>query len=282
MYKKFKNCYGVIYLTTNMCNNKIYIGKTIKDDKNYLGSGIAITNSIKKYGKENFKKEILCECFSKKELNLKEIEFIFKYDSMNPKIGYNKSPGGDGAQKGNIPWNKGLSYEEMYGERANEEKIKCTNWKNGNPLKFHTEETKKKMCENHADFNGKNNPFYGKTHTEETKIVIKKKCTNWKNGKHPFLGRKHSKETKKLQREIKLKNVDTNLIIDLYFENLFISEITIKYNCMKNANIGDRVIRRVIKELDFPLNSRGKSLKQEEIKIKFIKENKNIREKFYI
>ena len=35
--------------------------------------------------------------------------------------------------------------------------------------KHHTENTKRKMSENHADFNGKNNPFYQRSHNDKTK-----------------------------------------------------------------------------------------------------------------
>ena len=49
-----------IYKTTNLINGKIYIGQSIrKFSKSYLGSGVKILNAIKKYGKENFKVEIL-------------------------------------------------------------------------------------------------------------------------------------------------------------------------------------------------------------------------------
>ena len=64
----------VIYKITNLINNKVYIGKTISDRLDYFGSGIIIKNSIKKYGIENFKKEIIDETLSVKELNEKEIE----------------------------------------------------------------------------------------------------------------------------------------------------------------------------------------------------------------
>jgi len=59
----------IIYLTVNLINNKFYIGQTITQDRNYLGSGILITKAIKKYGRDNFKRIILRQCSSQVIVN---------------------------------------------------------------------------------------------------------------------------------------------------------------------------------------------------------------------
>ena len=53
--------YGYIYLTTNLINGRVYVGKhkSSKYDSSYYGSGKAIKNALKKYGVENFSNEIL-------------------------------------------------------------------------------------------------------------------------------------------------------------------------------------------------------------------------------
>lgn len=50
---------GIIYKVTNLINGKIYIGRDLRNNPKYLGGGIAIKSAHKKYGRENFVKEIL-------------------------------------------------------------------------------------------------------------------------------------------------------------------------------------------------------------------------------
>jgi hypothetical protein len=86
--------YNYIYQTTNLINGKIYIGKHSTDNINdgYMGSGVNLTKSIKKYGKENFIKTILHLCSNEQEAFDKEKElvnesFVQRKDSYNIAIG---------------------------------------------------------------------------------------------------------------------------------------------------------------------------------------------------
>jgi group I intron endonuclease len=88
---------GGIYKITNNINNKIYIGQTSNFRKRIhthihlsKDSKIPISLAIKKYGKENFSYEIICECEDKVNLLIYEGLFIELYKSYDPKIGYNR------------------------------------------------------------------------------------------------------------------------------------------------------------------------------------------------
>lgn len=135
-----------IYLTTNLINNKKYIGVDTKDDPNYFGSGIIIKEAIKKYGRNNFKKEILEQNPDKKYLFEREVYWIEQYNAVNSDDFYNLSYGGKGGNMLNREssiekWKQGIekskeltskarknkTYEEIYGERAIEEKEKRKN-----------------------------------------------------------------------------------------------------------------------------------------------------------
>lgn len=82
-----------IYKTTNCINGKVYIGKSEKlFNKNYYGSGILLEIAIKKYGKHNFKIEVLEELSTIDELNERE-KYWIKFYSDNS---YNLAEGGTG------------------------------------------------------------------------------------------------------------------------------------------------------------------------------------------
>jgi hypothetical protein len=176
-----------IYKTTNLINGKIYIGQTIRSSEKYLGSGIKLKEAIKKYGKKNFKKEILLTVSTQQELDEAEIYFIKLFDSNNPKIGYNLNEGGQ--------------LENKTGTKLHKE----TKEKISKSLKGfkHSEETKKLMSKNSSGENNgmykkghlisgeKNGRFGGKGTTDETREKISKSKK----------GSKASEETKKLISE---------------------------------------------------------------------------------
>lgn len=132
MAEKINNIkYGYIYKTTNLINGKIYIGqhKSSKFNVNYMGSGMLIKSAIKKYGKENFKVEMIDDSANNSdELNNLEIYYIQKYNSRDPMVGYNLHYGGNVQSGINNP---------MYGKHFKKtpeaiEKTRCA--KLGKPL----------------------------------------------------------------------------------------------------------------------------------------------------
>jgi hypothetical protein len=89
--------YYDLYRTTNLINNKIYIGKhkTNNLDDGYMGSGKILKQAIKKYGVENFKKEIIEFYNSDEEVFLAESELVNK-QFVKDENTYNLSLGGPG------------------------------------------------------------------------------------------------------------------------------------------------------------------------------------------
>ena len=166
--------YGYIYETTNLVNNKKYIGKKKSNNylgNNYLGSGIALGNAIIKYGKANFIVKLLEECDSLDSLNQQEKYWIKFYKQNTTFELYNIADGGDG---GNLTPLGG-----HYGHKMSDEtKQKISNALKGRKL---TEQTKQKIaCKNK-----------GRKHTTQTKTKISNSC----KGNH--LGHKRSPETKR-------------------------------------------------------------------------------------
>jgi group I intron endonuclease len=134
-----------IYKITNCVNNKIYIGQTSKTFKYLLqrynrevvtGVNRAVIHAIKKYGRANFKIEILEQCPVDK-LNEKEMGYIAINNSETPS-GYNITKGGDGT----------------YGYKRSPTSIA------------------KQIAIQKIKFKGSGNPFFGRKHTEQTRNKI--------------------------------------------------------------------------------------------------------------
>jgi hypothetical protein len=89
--------YYLIYKTTNIVNNKIYIGchKTEEKEDGYLGSGKVLRRAILKYGIKNFTREIL-ECYDNSEEMFKMEAKLVNEDFIKDKSNYNLKIGGVG------------------------------------------------------------------------------------------------------------------------------------------------------------------------------------------
>jgi group I intron endonuclease len=147
----------IIYKTTNVINGHTYVGQSLNDDPSYKGGGKISQNAFKKYGRQNFKKEVIEYC----EENVLDEKEIYYIKLLNPI--YNIEPGGQRkgkprsketglaiskSMKGKTPWNKG---------------------KTG----IYSKETLAKMSKTKSEAQqGINNSFYGKTHSQETKNRI--------------------------------------------------------------------------------------------------------------
>lgn len=83
--------YGFVYITKNLINGKLYVGQKsfTPDWKKYLGSGTALKLAIKKYGKQNFKKTILCYAENEEELNQLEYFYIKLFSAETSENFYN-------------------------------------------------------------------------------------------------------------------------------------------------------------------------------------------------
>ena len=149
-----------IYRITNKINGKTYIGqhKYKGLDDNYMGSGKLVKRAQKKYGMENFEKEILYSCIQYKATADDVERFAIAKERAIGKAEYNIADGGQG---GNL------------GEEVNK-KLRGEN----NPFygKRHSEETRRKISEAHK----------GKKLSEETKKNIAESLkgnTPWNKGK---------------------------------------------------------------------------------------------------
>lgn len=210
----------IVYQITNLINGKIYVGchvtKNINDS--YMGSGIAIVKAIKKYGKENFKKEILAECNNQEmmldlERKIVNNEFVKNQNTYNMVRGGNYDTRTDRTKPEISKKLKGRIFSEetrkkMSGKVVVKDKNgnifkvsvndprylngelqcyakgrklspeQCLNISIRNRGKKRSDEHKLKMSINST---GEKNSFYGKTHTIETKQKIGLK------NKHPRL-----------------------------------------------------------------------------------------------
>jgi len=202
--------YHYVYKITNLLDGKIYIGKhsTSKIDDEYMGSGLLLNRAIKKYGIENFKKEIIQFFDTSDEAFLFEKSLVTE-DFVKSNETYNMTTGGNGgwyaanhgdekiikankAKAGSIAFfkcwqnpefrkNTSLRVAERNRQYFKEGKFKAPDWTG----KTHREETKEKIGKANAISQlGEKNSQYGTcwVHSLEEKVskkIKKEELEQW-------------------------------------------------------------------------------------------------------
>ena len=187
--------YHFIYKTTNLLNNKFYVGMHSTDDlgDGYVGSGKRLWYSINKYGLENHKCEILEFLDSRETLKKREAEVINE-ELLSDPLCMNLKFGGEGGwdhqnSNSDVQRSKGLSGNEAMTNRhkANDEwskefrdKISAANkeqWASGIRVPSSTDHLakmttlaqsdsakakRKETFKNNGQMLGEKNPMFGK------------------------------------------------------------------------------------------------------------------------
>lgn len=252
--------FGYIYMTTNLINNKKYIGQHKGEfTHSYLGSGKLIGRAIDKYGKENFTVEILCICVSKDDMINKEKEYIKLYNANTSSNFYNISSGGEW---GDVV--SGMSHDDLIKYRDKLSKAVKQSYINNpslienrrqagrkNKNKKHTVETKNKISKTLRD----KPPIPMERQMKITKKVLETKrknntLNNWINNPHPWIGRKHTDETKKkIAKTVSEKTKGINNPraekVYLYKNDILIKEFALKKDLYKHCVTENKLMRKI-------------------------------------
>lgn len=243
----------IVYNITNKLNSNHYIGahKTEDLDDGYMGSGVIINRALKKYGIENFSKEIIFRAVSEPimywiERMLVDEEFVKSKETYNLKLGgdggwdfVNKNCGNQGERL-----NKNLSSEKrsLGGNNAKAKRKLDVNftskWKILCKLKFtngyevYNKGTKlpldspirQKMSEAHKGKGvGKDNSQYGTIWIYNAELQTKRKILpeqleefillGWTKGMKPPKHQKIKDKNNPQFGKIWIRNVDQNISI---------------------------------------------------------------------
>jgi group I intron endonuclease len=237
----------IIYKTTNLINGKFYIGKDKHNDPKYFGSGKILKQAIKKYGIDNFIKEIIEECYSEQQWLEREIYWIDYYNAINE--GYNIALGGNGGDTISNNPNKMVIYEKKKVTDDNKSEIDKLNrnQKISDSLK---ETWVKKRIDNPESIVERNKKISQtqKGIPKPIEQIEKQKKTKQLNGtsqgeKNSMFGKSHKEETKKLLSELKLGKKRNKKSIEKQKESIKNREFIMCPYCGLTAKKSPNMIR---------------------------------------
>lgn len=197
-----------IYKTTNTINGKFYIGKHKTEDINddYLGSGKRLKYAIKKYGINNFHKEILHVCESEKQMDILEKILVVPDKETN----YNMCPGGHGG----FGYINSFIYTKERRQKHNAKTSPIASKIGQKSLRKRREENPEwaEQCDKKTSISMKSyfdaggmNGFEGKSHTQEHKDkmsrIMKEKQKGQLNSQYGTCWITNGIENKKIKKE---------------------------------------------------------------------------------
>jgi group I intron endonuclease len=224
-----------LYIATNACNGKQYVGLTknldrrLKEHMSANGSAPAFHAAIKKYGADKFIFSHICDAFDFDAACDLERMLIQQHNTKAP-LGYNLTDGGEGVagrpmtdqdkqirKIASSAYAASLTLEERsekFGWAKGRkwtsdqiEKIRTSN-KGKNIGKKPTEEVRAKMSVSHKSRT--RNPLSEETKEKIRQSLLGRKMPESEKPKHvSFLGRKHTEETK---AKIRASNIATKAI----------------------------------------------------------------------
>jgi GIY-YIG catalytic domain/NUMOD3 motif len=157
--------YHYIYKTTNLINGKYYIGMHSTDnlEDGYIGSGKRLWYSIKKYGKENFKCDVIEMLPNRSSLKEKEKELVNE-DLLKDSNCLNLMCGGEGG----FISDEQQRWRSICAAKKSLEKLRTDNeWRIR-----HSKIASENLIKAHRSGKIKYDTFTGKKHSEETKRKI--------------------------------------------------------------------------------------------------------------
>jgi len=168
--------YHYLYKTTNLINEKFYVGMHSTDnlDDEYLGSGKYLWNSINKHGKENFKREILEFFENREDLKDREKNYVNENFIQDP-LCMNLMRGGEGGSQSP----EKLEKWRLAGNKANKNKWENNlefqeYWKNTYLIKYSDNMRTMNHSGKTKPFSFNNTNWLGRKHKQESKDAIGK------------------------------------------------------------------------------------------------------------
>lgn len=223
-----------LYIVTNACNGKQYVGLTKNLDRRFKrhmsanGSAPALHAAIKKHGANNFVFSHICDAFDFEAARDLERMLIQQHNTKAP-CGYNLTDGGEGVvgrpmtekdkqvrKIASSAYIAALTQDERskkYGTKGKKPtpvtlEKRSISMKGKNLGKTHSEEVRAKMSVAHKART--RSPLSEETKEKIRQSLLDRKMPESEKQKHAsFLGRKHTEETK---AKIRASNIATKAI----------------------------------------------------------------------